>query len=758
MTAAPARPRAGALPGRRRLAARAGRSGSRVVAVLLAFVVTATSASGYWSSTGSASASATTGTLSPPTGVTVPADVFTDVPLEWTPSAGAPTPEGYLVTRSDGVTTSPACGSTPTSLVVGTVCSDVGVPPGDHTYVVTAVYRSWTAPGTASGTVTVSGATRLVFGVQPTGTAPGADVAPAVTVRLATADGTPVATAGIAVTVAIADGPPGAVLGGTLTVATASDGTATFDGLTVDQVGTGYTLVASAVGLASGTSDPFDVAVPGPLGAAAGFSVLAGTAVVSTGATAVSGDLGVSPGIAVSGFPPGIVAGDVHAGDDEAADARTDMIAAYDQLAALAPDDDLSGDLNGVTLLPGVYRSGAALALTGTLILDALGDADAVFVIQVGAALDTAAASAVVLTGDAQASNVFWVVAGAMGTGGSSAFSGTVIAQGAITLGAGTVLIGRALSYDAVTLAGATIRFTTAPPPTISITGGDARATKDTMPVVSGTSDAPDGSVVTVTGVGAPRTTTVTGGTWSVTAAADLPAGTYAVVAKVRVASGDGGSDTQQLTVEVNPAPIALGSAVTFSVLAATGVVSTGATDLSGDLGVSPSASVTGFPPGVVHGTVHAGDAAAATAQADLLAALGDAASRPAHTQVSGNLGGRTFHVGVHHTAAALALTGTVVLDAEGDPDAVFVFRTDAALDTAAGSVVELRNGAQASNVFWVAAGAVGTGADSSFAGVILAHGAVTLGARSTLEGQALSRGTVTLADNGVTGVAGVPE
>jgi hypothetical protein len=152
----------------------------------------------------------------------------------------------------------------------------------------------------------------------------------------------------------------------------------------------------------------------------------------------------------------------------------------------------------------------------------------------------------------------------------------------------------------------------------------------------------------------------------------------------------------------------------------------------------------------VVLGAFHAGDPAAATAQDDLLAALTDAASRTPHTQIAGDLGGQTFHVGVHHMTAALALTGTVTLDAEDNPDAVFIFQTDAALDTAAGSTVFLANGAQASNVFWVVTGAAGTGADSSFAGTILAHGAITLGARSDLVGQALSRGTVTLADTDV--------
>jgi len=178
---------------------------------------------------------------------------------------------------------------------------------------------------------------------------------------------------------------------------------------------------------------------------------------------------------------------------------------------------------------------------------------------------------------------------------------------------------------------------------------------------------------------------------------------------------------------------------------------------LSGDLGVSPGAAVTGFPPGIVGGTIHAGDPAAAAAQADLLVALSDASGRTPHTEFTGDLNGRTFHIGVHHTTAAISLTGILTLDAEGDPDAVFIFQTDAALNTAASSTVQLVNGAQASNVFWVVAGAAGTGATSSFAGTILAYGAITIGAGGGVAGQALSRDTVTLADNALTGVVGAP-
>jgi hypothetical protein len=235
-----------------------------------------------------------------------------------------------------------------------------------------------------------------------------------------------------------------------------------------------------------------------------------------------------------------------------------------------------------------------------------------------------------------------------------------------------------------------------------------------------------------------------------------LAASTYDLLAKVRAPSGNGATDFQTLTVETNPPSVLLGLASTYSVLATTAVVSTGITHLSGDLGVSPANTVTGFGPaegGTLDGTIHAGDADAAAARVDLVAALDDASSRPPHTEILGDLGGRTLHAGVHHSTAALALTGTVTLDAEGDPDAVFILVTDAAFNTAADSSVVLANNARSTNVFWVAAGAAGTGASSTMAGSILARGAITLGANTTLEGQALSLGTVTLASNTLTGI-----
>ena len=204
--------------------------------------------------------------------------------------------------------------------------------------------------------------------------------------------------------------------------------------------------------------------------------------------------------------------------------------------------------------------------------------------------------------------------------------------------------------------------------------------------------------------------------------------------------------------------PVALGSAGTYAVLGGTtGVTNTGDTVLKGDLGVSPSSSIVGFPPGVVDGATYAGDSQAAQAQSDLVTAYNSAAALTPTGSFSGDQNGKTFDAGVYSTGAAFALTGTLTLDGQGNPNAVFIFQVNAALNTAAASSVNLINGAQAANVFWQVNGAAGTGATSSFTGTIMAAGAITVGAGGSLEGRVLSYGAVTLADNAITMPAGPP-
>ena len=580
-----------------------------------------------------------------------------------------------------------------------------------------------------------------------------------------------------------------------------------------------------------------------PLGAAASYSVLSGASVGNTvsgpGAphTILSGDLGVSSGGAITGFPPGVVNGTTHQNDVHAGQAQADTLIAYNDAKGRNNTALADGDLIGQTLNSGVYYSAGALSVSGgTLTLDGQNNPNAVFIFQVNAALNIAASTTIKLINGAKASNIFWQVNGAAAIGASSAFSGTVMSVGAIAIGAGTVFDGRALARDGAVALDANV-VTTAMP--LTITGGPARLTKNSTPTISGIAEAPNGTTVTVTVGGQTLTTTVQNGAWSVTAATltdgpktvlasmTYPIGTtntatqtltidtvapliaitggatatsktakptiagttnagdgqtvtitiagqtltttaqsgawsvtattaitdgqHTVVATVNDPAGNPGTINQTLTIDTSIALVPLGAAGTFSVLGGTGVTN-GAyatvTHLSGDLGLSPSGLISGFSPDLVGGTIYDKVPVAAQAQTALQLAYNDAAGRTATGAFAGDQNGKTFTPGVYHTDVAFTLTGTLTLDGQNNPNAVFIFQVNAALNTAAASTITLINGAQASHIFWQATGAVGTGANSSFTGTILTLGASTIGAGGSLNGRVLSQGVVTLAGN----------
>lgn len=191
-----------------------------------------------------------------------------------------------------------------------------------------------------------------------------------------------------------------------------------------------------------------------PLGSAANFAVLAGAEVTSTGNTEVTGDLGVWAGTSVTGFDgiapggPGTVSGTIHAGDSAAQIAQGDLTTAYNNAAGktLAPVDVANADLGGRTLAPGLYKSTGTLALTGTVILDAQGDVNGVYIFQIASSLDTATGSQVVLSGGAKAANVFWQVGTSATLATTTAFKGTIMADQSITMATGATLEGRALA------------------------------------------------------------------------------------------------------------------------------------------------------------------------------------------------------------------------------------------------------------------------------------------------------------------------
>jgi type VI secretion system secreted protein VgrG len=216
------------------------------------------------------------------------------------------------------------------------------------------------------------------------------------------------------------------------------------------RAGAGSVATAATLGLILlvGSGPALAAEAPVILNTAAGFSVLAGSAVTNTGPTTLGQSLGVQPGAAATGFPPGVVSGETHLADGVAAQAQTDLTAAYLDAAGRTPFTSLAAELGGRTLTPGVYRIGAA-QLTGQLTLDSQNDPAAVFIFQVASTLITAAGSSVVFINGASPCTVFWQVASSATLGTNSDFVGTVMALAAITMNTGADLTGRALARTA---------------------------------------------------------------------------------------------------------------------------------------------------------------------------------------------------------------------------------------------------------------------------------------------------------------------
>jgi serine protease AprX len=197
---------------------------------------------------------------------------------------------------------------------------------------------------------------------------------------------------------------------------------------------------------------------------------------------------------------------------------------------------------------------------------------------------------------------------------------------------------------------------------------------------------------------------------------------------------------------------LGLGTADSFAVLAGSTVTNTGPSTINGNLGLSPGTAVTGFAPGTVNGITHAANAVALQAQSDLTIAYDDAAGRTPPVPAPADLGGLTLTPGVYQNASSLGLTGALTLDAQGDPNAVFVFQAGSTLITASASRVRLVNGAQACNVFWKVGSSATLGTSTVLAGNILALTSISMNDGVTLNGRALARnGAVTLINDTIT-------
>jgi hypothetical protein len=279
---------------------------------------------------------------------------------------------------------------------------------------------------------------------------------------------------------------------------------------------TGFLIMIFAPFLFGGLSASAGQAGVG-LGVAGSFAVLAGTTVTNTGPTLIQGNLGVSPGSAVTGFPPGIVTnGTTHAGDANAAQAQLDLTTAYDDAAGRNASQVITSDLGGLTLGPGVYRASSAISLNGTLTLHGQTDSDSVFIFQAVSTLITASNSSVRLIGGAKACNVFWQVGSSATLGTGTDFVGSILAYSSVSVQTGATVDGRVLarhaqvSLEANRVKRATCEASATTTSTASTTTTTSASTTTTAPTTT-TTEAP------TTTTTAPSTSSTTGSSTTTT-------------------------------------------------------------------------------------------------------------------------------------------------------------------------------------------------------------------------------------------------
>jgi hypothetical protein len=470
-------------------------------------------------------------------------------------------------------------------------------------------------------------------------------------------------------------------------------------------------VLATALAVSGGT-----LAATGPapvdLGTAADFGALAGAAISGTGH--VNGDVGsgtgaIAPAITSTGtiYPTGDAVV-VTALDDFSTAYADGMNRPYDILLSAG-----AYELGGRTLAPGVYRIGGAATLASPVTLNANGNPDAVFIIQiVGALSSTASVGNVVLMNNARSANVFWIVEGAVSMGANTHTEGTILGAAAIAFGANTTIDGRLMAGSAAGTIG--IDTTTISVPVEpSLVGG--RVWLDS-----------NGD-----GIQDPNETT-----------------------------GFSGVPVTLLQLVFDGLTIDLGTAANFGALAVGAISGTG--HVEEDVGSGAGAIA---PAITSDGTIYpTGDAVATTALSDVSAAYNDGKNRSYNVLLSAGayeLGGTTLTPGVYKIGGAATLASPLTLDAEGNPEGVFIMQIVGALGATAsvGNVI-LVNDAQSANIFWIVEGAVSMGASTHMEGTILGGAAIAFGAGTTTNGRLLAgsaAGAIALDTTTISAVTGNP-
>lgn len=266
------------------------------------------------------------------------------------------------------------------------------------------------------------------------------------------------------------------------------------------------------------------------------------------------------------------------------------------------------------------------------------------------------------------------------------------------------------------------------------------------------TAEGRDGGGAVVTISPAVTWSVVAGGGTIDSATGQFTAGTLAgtFFNTIRATSGAVSGSATAIVTATTPSGPALGTAQTYGILAGSTVTCVTGGTINASVGVSPGSTLTGFPPCTITGVTNLGNAVAATAQNDLTTAYNALAGMPCGAVVTpSDLGGRTLAPGVYCAATSMGVTGTVTLDGQGNPNAVFVFQVGSTLTTGTISNIALINGASAANVWWQVGSSATLGTGTTFRGNILALQSITLNDNATMLGRALARnGAVTLGTN----------
>ena len=528
---------------------------------------------------------------------------------------------------------------------------------------------------------------------------------------------------------------------------------------------------------------------PVNLGTAANYTILTETGITNTGTSSIAGNIAVSPAAStyITGFTltlnstgqfatSPLVTGKVYAATYSAptpailTTAVSNMTTAYTDAAGIANPNYVNlgaGNLNGLTLVPGLYKWDTAVSISTNLTLT--GNSSSVWIFQISGGLTFGNGAHIILSGGAQAKNIFWQVSSGATIGTGASFYGIILSATAITIGAGTNMTGLALTQTAVTLDADIITSPSVakiiPPEKYNVTFTESGLTSGTQ------------WEVTLNSVSETSTTnstvfSVVNGSYTYTIGT-VPG--FNTTSNTGSANVVGAALPITITFTKMPpvilSPVNLGTAANYAVLAETGISTTGTTSIVGNIGVSPAAStyITGFSlvlnsttqfatSSMVTGKVYAATyapptpAMLTTAVGDMQTAYTDAAgiANPNYVNLgSGNLNGMTLVPGLYKWGTGVYISTNITLT--GNSSSVWIFQISGGLTFGNGAHIILTGGAQPKNIFWQVASGVTIGTGASFYGIILSQTAITIATGSTLTGLALAQSAVTLQSDTIT-------